>query len=75
VRTFAHVAPTLVSLEINVSVQAFHPPNSSLPCLGFFMESFLEANLDFAINAFKVKQYFKKNEFIYPFNSFLRHGI
>jgi len=53
VRAFAPLAPTLASLEINVYLWAFHPPNSSLPCLGFLMESFLEIDLDFALDVFK----------------------
>jgi len=54
VRAFAPLAPTLASLEINVYLWAFHPPNSSLPCLGLFLrESLLEIDLDFALDVFK----------------------
>jgi hypothetical protein len=53
VRAFAPFAPSLAFLDINVYLWAFHPPNSSLPCLGFLMESFLEIDLGFALDAFK----------------------
>jgi hypothetical protein len=53
VKVFAPLALILASLGINVSLWALHLPNSSLPCLGFFMESFLEVDLDFALDAFR----------------------
>jgi len=53
VRVFAPLAPILACLGINVSLWALHLPNSSLPCLIFSMESLLEVDLDFTLDAFR----------------------